>query len=168
MRDIQTTIMGNATADPTAHPQEDGTITAKVRVAVTGRYYNLAAQDFTDRKTEFITVFARKGLARNLLASVHKGQPLIVTGRLNSSEWTGEDNAARHSLNIQAEAIGHDLSYGSTNFTRPLRSMDVPDMDPHTGEILPAGTLGDAEEKDTENVPAAEEDSTEESYAPAF
>ena len=56
MRDIQTIIMGNATADPTAHPQEDGSVTAKVRVAVTGRYYNTTSQDFADRKTEFITV----------------------------------------------------------------------------------------------------------------
>ncbi|GAA4525894.1 single-stranded DNA-binding protein [Brachybacterium paraconglomeratum] len=167
MRDIQTTIMGNATADPTAHPQDDGSVTAKVRVAVTGRYYNSSAQDFTDRKTEFVTVFARKGLARNLLASVHKGQPLIVTGRLNTSEWTGEDNTARHSLNIQAESIGHDLSYGTTSFVRPLRSTDVPDVNPDTGEVLLAGAAADSEESSVGDE-SVEEESTEDSYEPAF
>lgn len=167
MRDIQTTIMGNATADPTSHPQDDGSVTAKVRVAVTGRYYNSSAQDFTDRKTEFVTVFARKQLARNLLASVHKGQPLIVTGRLNTSEWTGEDNTARHSLNIQAEAIGHDLSYGATSFARPLRSVDVPNVDPDTGEILPSGTAAGAEESSVDDE-SVDEESTEGSYEPAF
>lgn len=167
MRDIQTTIMGNATADPTAHPQDDGSVTAKVRVAVTGRYYNSSAQDFSDRKTEFVTVFARKGLARNLLASVHKGQPLIVTGRLNTSEWTGEDNTARHSLNIQAEAIGHDLSFGTTSFIRPLRSVDVPDVNPETGEVVPAGRAADAEEASADDE-SVDEESTEGSYEPAF
>ena len=166
MRDIQTTIMGNATAAPSAHPQEDGSVTAKVRVAVTGRFYNSSVQDFTDRKTEFITVFARKHLARNLLASVHKGQPLIVTGRLNTTEWTGEDNTARHSLNIQAEAIGHDLSYGTTSYVRPLRSVDVPDMDPDTGEVRSGAGVQDAESASGDVT--ADEESTEGSYAPAF
>ncbi|MGO1227899.1 single-stranded DNA-binding protein [Brachybacterium sp. AOP42-C2-15] len=169
MRDIQTTIMGNATADPTSHPQDDGSVTAKVRVAVTGRYYNSSAQDFTDRKTEFVTVFARKQLARNLLASVRKGQPLIVTGRLNTSEWTGEDNTARHSLNIQAEAIGHDLTFGSTSFARPLRSVDVPDMDPNTGEVLPAGTAVEADTSTGDDeATTVEEGSNDDSYASVF
>ena len=53
MRDIQTTVIGNATADPTEHKQDNGTVTAKVRIAVTGRYYNAATQDFADHKTEF-------------------------------------------------------------------------------------------------------------------
>src|SRR5699024_3479619 len=81
LRDTRTTLIGNATADPTAHPQEDGSVTAKVRVAVTGRYYNTTSQDFADRKTEFITVFVRRQLAQNVLRSVRKGQPLIATGR---------------------------------------------------------------------------------------
>jgi single-strand DNA-binding protein len=164
MRDIQTTIMGNATADPTAHPQEDGSVTAKVRVAVTGRYYSSSAQDFTDRKTEFVTVFARKQLARNLLSSVHKGQPLIVTGRLNTSEWTGEDNVARYSLNLQAEAVGHDLTYGTSTFTRPMRASEVPNIDPDTGEVLTSSGNTDTDADDT----SADETASEESYAPAF
>lgn len=162
MRDIQTTIMGNATADPTAHPQDDGSVTAKVRVAVTGRYYSSTAQDFTDRKTEFVTVFARKQLARNLLSSVRKGQPLIVTGRLNTSEWTGEDNVARYSLNLQAEAVGHDLTYGTTSYIRPVRTSEVPDMDPDTGETKENTGIADADDT------TAEESASEESYAPAF
>src|SRR5699024_9990220 len=70
MRDIQTIIMGNATANPTLVRQEDGTVSAKVRVAVTGRYYNASQQDYADRKTEFITVFVRRQLARNVMLSV--------------------------------------------------------------------------------------------------
>ncbi|MGP5484682.1 hypothetical protein ACTXMZ_17055 [Brachybacterium alimentarium] len=57
MRDIQTTLMGNATADPKSRPQEDGTLSASVRIAVTSRYYDSSKNDFTDRKTEFISIF---------------------------------------------------------------------------------------------------------------
>lgn len=147
MRDIQTTIMGNATADPSAHQQEDGSVTAKLRIAVTGRYYNAAQQDYSDRKTEFITVFVRRQAARNVLQSVRKGQPLIVSGRLHTSEWTGEDGATRFSLNLQAETVGHDLTYGTAVFRRPLRGADTPDIDPDTGDVV---DLGEAPTKDSE------------------
>ena len=163
MRDIQTTLIGNATGDPTEHKHDNGTVTAKVRIAVTGRYYNAAVQDFADRKTEFITVFARRQLARNLLTSVRKGQPLIVTGRLSTSEWTGTDDIQRHSLNIQAEAIGHDLTYGTTTYTRPLRAEDVPEHDPQTGEVMVDGETGDGEDD-----PLSTEASNDDTLAPAF
>lgn len=164
MRDIQTTIMGNATADPTEHKQGDGSITAKVRVAVTGRYYDSTAQDFSDRKTEFVTVFARRGLARNVLASVHRGQPLVVTGRLHTSEWTGEDSTTRHSLTLQAEAIGHDLTFGTSVYTRPVRSSDVPNMDPDTGEVLPDDVTDGVDEQSV----IEESEDTSLAPAPAF
>lgn len=176
MRDIQTIIMGNATADPTAHPQDDGSVTTKVRVAVTGRYFNASQQDYADRKTEFVTVFVRRQLARNVLLSVRKGQPLIITGRLNTSEWKGEDGAMRFSLNLQAESVGHDLTYGTSAYRRPLRGEDVPDIDPYTGEtvrIAAAATSSEADESEAGDSAgidalAGEESSKEDSLAAAY
>lgn len=158
MRDIHTTLMGNATADPSERHQSDGSITAIVRMAVTGRYYDSSKSDFTDRKTEFITVFARRALARNLMKSVAKGQPLVVTGRLGSSEWTAEDGAARHSLTLQAEAIGHDLTFGTTTFTRPLKVSEIPDHDPQTGEMLDGTVVDDVESALTGEGEVAQDD----------
>ncbi|HLQ80025.1 MAG TPA: single-stranded DNA-binding protein [Brachybacterium sp.] len=174
MRDIQTVIMGNATADPTLVRQEDGTVSAKVRVAVTGRYYNASQQDYADRKTEFITVFVRRQLARNVMLSVRKGQPLIVTGRLHSSEWSGDDGAMRFSLNLQAEALGHDLSFGTAAYRRPDRGEDAPDIDPYTGEAVPSPSAAPAAESTGEDAAegrdplTGEERSAEESLAPSF
>ena len=171
MRDIQTIIMGNATADPTAHTQEDGSVTAKLRVAVTGRYFNASQQDYSDRKTEFLTVFVRRQAARNVLLSVRKGQPLIISGRLHTSEWTGEDGAPRFTLNLQAESVGHDLTYGTAAFRRPLRGGDTPDIDPYTGVMvdLKGGPTKDAEEAgDRTGVdPLTEEESSTEELASA-
>lgn len=162
MRDIQTTLMGNATADPKSRPQEDGTLSASVRIAVTSRYYDSSKNDFTDRKTEFITVFARRALARNLLSSVKKGTPLVVTGRLGSSEWEAEGGVMRHSLTLQAEAIGPDLTFGTATFLRPLKEDDVPDHDPQTGEVQGSG--GDEEEESS--LAAAQSEGAE--LEPAF
>ncbi len=129
---------------PTAPPS------ALVRIAVTGRYFDPSKESFEDRKTEFITVFARRNLARNLTASVKKGQPLIVTGRLSSSEWKDSDGTQHISLVMQAEALGHDLSYGAATFRKPLRTQDVPEVDERTGEIVGGGSI--LEVSDTEDL----------------
>ena len=94
------------------------------------------------------------------MRSVHKGQPLLVTGRLNTSEWQGTDGITRYSLNLQAESIGHDLTYGSSQFTKPLRAQDVPNLDPNSGEILT--------EASSVNPEDADETEGEDSLAPAF
>lgn len=135
MREPRTTITGNVTKDVTEHRYEDGTVTAVIRLASTSRYFDQDKKDFTDRKTEFFTVFARRSLARNVIDSVRKGDPLIVTGRLGSAEWT-KDGVTGFSMTVQAEAIGHDLTYGADVFTRASRRAAVPLIDEQSGEIL--------------------------------
>lgn len=142
MRELRTTAMGNVAKDITIHEYSDGGMTAIIRLAVTSRYYDQGAKDFTDRKTEFITVYARRALARHVQTSVSKGDPLIVTGRLSTNEWEREDGNPGHSLVINAEAIGHDLTYGTAEYTRSPRRRDEPDIDENTGEIVSSVTTG--------------------------
>lgn len=136
MKDIITTIVGNATADPVDRTQADGGPSASVRVAVTSRYFSPDKGEYVDRKTEFITVYARRHLARNLLASVRKGQPVIARGRLGSNEWEGE-NGPRFSLSLQAESLGHDLTFGTTVYVKNERLGETPNTNYLTGEIEP-------------------------------
>lgn len=136
MRDIRTTVMGNVASDVKEITHPDGEKSAIIRLAVTSRYYDQSAGGYADRKTEFISVYARRSLARNALASITKGQPLIVTGRIGSQEWTDQHGNPRHTFTIQAEALGHDLSFGHSRFTKPLRFDDVPDVDERTGEVI--------------------------------
>lgn len=141
MREIRTTLIGNATGDPQLREGKDGPDTTILRMAVTPSYFDNEKGAFGDRKTEFVTVFVRRNLGRNVAGSITKGQPLIVTGRLGSSEWTGDDGVVRHSLTMNAEAVGHDLTFGTAVFARPLKASDVPDHDPHTGELTAASDI---------------------------
>jgi single-strand DNA-binding protein len=51
------------------------------------------------------------------MSSISKGQPVIVTGRLRTSEW--EHDGETHSrLVLDATTIGHDLSRGTSVFRR--------------------------------------------------
>lgn len=143
MHEIRSTVVGNATADPSEKQHPNGDISAMVRIAVNSRYFDQSTKDYAERKTEFINVYARRALARNLLSSVSKGQPLVATGRLGSSEWTDGEGNNHFTLTLQAETIGHDLTFGTATFRKPPRIADMPDLDPRTGEI--SGRWGDAE-----------------------
>ena len=48
-------------------------------------------------------------------AAVRKGDPVIVTGQLNTEVWTQED-AERSRLVIEASSVGHDLNCGNAMF----------------------------------------------------
>lgn len=135
MRELRTTIHGNVTRAVTKNVYDDGSITAVIRLASTSRYFDPERKDYADRKTEYFTIYARRSLARNVLASVGKGDPLVVTGRLGLAEWV-RDGVPGHTMTIQAESIGHDLTFGTASFERAPRRMDAPDTDERTGEVL--------------------------------
>lgn len=159
MRDLRTIITGNVAKDVTEHRYEDGTVTAIIRLASTSRYFDQDKGEFSDRKTEFFTVYARRALARHVIESVSKGDPLIVSGRLGSAEWV-KDGRTGFSMTIQAEAIGHDLTFGSARFERDSRRGETPMLDERTGEIVGihddasdgAETEQDAREDDAEGI----------------
>jgi single-strand DNA-binding protein len=50
-----------------------------------------------------------------------KGQPVIVTGRFYSREYTSKDETSRMSYEVDAAAIGHDLARGISEFTKVAR-----------------------------------------------
>jgi single-strand DNA-binding protein len=118
--ETMTTIMGNATDQPRLRRTANGHVVASFRLASTPRRYDAARGEWVDRPTLYITVSCWRALAENVGASVFKGQPLIVTGRLQMHEYKkGEVKYA--SYEIDAVAVGHDLGRGTTVFTRAER-----------------------------------------------
>ena len=87
------------------------------RFASTQRRFDRGEQKWVDGETNWYTVATFRQLATNVVASVQKGQRVIVTGRLRVRDWATED---KHGTNVEidAEAVGHDLSWGTTVFTR--------------------------------------------------
>ncbi|MFC0673455.1 single-stranded DNA-binding protein [Brachybacterium hainanense] len=136
MKEIHTTLQGNACSDPVIMRGGEEPFSVKVRMAVNTRYFNHRTNEFEDRKPEYFTVYTRRKLARHVLGSVKKGQPLIVTGRLSTHEWTDDQGREHSQLAVQAEAIGHDLLFGTTAFSKAAGIADEPDFDPDTGVIM--------------------------------
>lgn len=100
-----------------------GLIATTPRVVVTEQNqtiinFRLATSDDA-QNTNWYTVSAFDKLASNLSTSLSKGERILVTGKLRIRDW---DNGERSgiSVEIEAEAIGHDLNYGTARFERTL------------------------------------------------
>jgi single-strand DNA-binding protein len=88
-----------------------------LRVATTYRRIDTQTGEWRELGTSFFTVNCWNRLAYNVAASLRKGDPVIVRGRLKSRAWN--DNGATRTVHeIEADAIGHDIAYGWSHFMR--------------------------------------------------
>ncbi|MBO3087679.1 single-stranded DNA-binding protein [Cellulomonas dongxiuzhuiae] len=116
---------------------------AQFRLASTRRVLDRQSGAFRDGPTLWFTVKAWRTAAVNLDASLAKGDPVLVVGRLGQSEWVAQDGAPRSELVLEALAVGHDLSFGTTKFRRTLSGPrrardDQPDATPQDDDHGPA------------------------------
>jgi single-strand DNA-binding protein len=65
-----------------------------------------------------VRVTCWRRLAEGVTHSVLTGDPLVVTGRMYTRDWVGDDGQHRVSYELEAIAVGHDLSRGFARFTR--------------------------------------------------
>jgi single-strand DNA-binding protein len=78
--------------------------------------FRLASSE-KDGATNWYTVQTYRTLAINVASSISKGQRVILTGSLRIRDWDNGERAGT-SVEVEATSIGHDLSYGTAEFTR--------------------------------------------------
>lgn len=108
------TIVGNLAADP--ETRASGAITT-FRVGSTQRRLDKESGKWVDAHTSWYNVSAFRQLGAHALQSLRRGQRVIVTGRLKIRDWENSAGKGR-SADIEADAIGHDLLWGTTEFRR--------------------------------------------------
>lgn len=134
MNEIQVTLRGNVATEPRHVRFDDGNTLTSFRLASTVRRYDRDRQEWVDRGTTYVNVTCRRAMATNAAASVHKGHPLVVTGKLTERFWSANGRTGQ-TLEIQADGLGHDLSYGTSQFARIVRAeriaapVDVSDLE---------------------------------------
>lgn len=111
------TLRGFVGKDPQSHLFDDGTMAARFRLATTSRRFDAATQTWHDSGTNWYSIRCFRALAMHVMASVHCGQPVVVTGKLSINEWQS-DSGPRTIVQVDAVAVGHDLSFGTANFAR--------------------------------------------------
>lgn len=145
------TIVGNVGAPPELRRGPDGVAIASFRVASTDRRRDPKTNEWTDGPTSWYSVSAFRALGENVLASIRRGQRVVVTGTLEIREWESGEKSGT-SAQIVADAVGHDLKFATTVAT-PVRRPDdggaaaaeegaVGTVPEHEGELVGAGASG--------------------------
>jgi single-strand DNA-binding protein len=95
----------------------NGTVAA-FRLACTPRVRTKSG--WADGNTTWIEVSCFRLLAEHVAASVRKGDPVVVVGKLRTSVWE-KDGETHERLVVEADTIGHDLNRGTAIFRRRPR-----------------------------------------------
>lgn len=139
--DALITLSGNVGTD-VEFTQGEGWSYARFRLACTPRF--LRNGEWTDGETTWINVRVSHRTAVNVKESIRKGDPVLVTGKLRTHAWTNGDGERFDRLVVEATSLGHDLTRGTTSFTKSERS-----------EAEPRGGEDDGDDSATAEVTAA-------------
>lgn len=118
------TIVGKVATDPTQGQTGGGIPVTNFRMATTHRRFDNDTQSWVDGATNWYSVAAYRHLGEHAKASLRCGDSVIVTGRLKIRTWESNGKSGT-SVDLEADAIGHDLRWGTTAFLRASRAAGV-------------------------------------------
>ena len=132
MFDTPVTVVGNVlTAPEGRRTTTAGTFLVTFKLASTSRRFSRESGQWVDGSSLRVRVVCWRRLGENVSMSVQLGDPVVVSGRLYSRDWTDDQGNRRTSYELDAVAVGHDLSRGVGKFARrrPAGATDVVDDD---------------------------------------
>ncbi|MBM6404279.1 single-stranded DNA-binding protein [Phycicoccus sp. CSK15P-2] len=142
MYETYTTVQGRLVADPAVKEGRFGSFTT-FRVAQSERRPDRGEPGrWVESEPSFYDVSVSKASGENAARCLRKGQPVLVYGKLKVRQFRRDDGSYGASTELEAYALGHDLRWGVTAFTRNA------DLEPGTGGDVRAGEgpgLGDPE-----------------------
>ncbi|WP_234317729.1 single-stranded DNA-binding protein [Streptomyces rimosus] len=124
MYDTMVTLVGNVATAVEHRQTTTGVSMVWFRLATSTRRWDKERCCWVDGDTSFYTVRAWRTLADNVAASVSRGEPLVVHGRMRVWERElPEDKGGqrRVSVEVDAVAVGHDLTRGTSAWRRVVR-----------------------------------------------
>jgi len=129
MNETLVTVVGNVATEPESQVTATGVTITRFRLATTSRRWDAERGAWTDGATSFYTVRAWRNLGSNVKESVCLGEPLVVHGRLRIRQ---DENEGRRYLTaeLDAVAVGHDLTRGVARFSRASSAAAVPRPEP--------------------------------------
>ena len=119
MADSTVTIVGNLTRDPELRFTAGGKGVASFGVAV-GRRYQVNGE--WQEKVSFFNIVAWDSLGENAAASLHKGNRIIVTGRLEQRDYETRESEKRNVVEIVADELGPSLRWARAEVERTQRT----------------------------------------------
>ena len=140
--DNTVTVVGNVTRDPELRFTPNGAPVCNFGVA-----WNRKGQN-DEEIVSFFDVTCWSGLAENVAESIHKGDRVVVYGRLDQRSWENPEGERRSKVEIVADDVSPSLRWATVEITRnEFRGGDG------GGSAAPSGGGGAAQTPQTDEEP---------------
>jgi len=120
MNETTVTIVGNLVDDPRMRTTDTGIEVTSFRIASTARRFDRETARWVDAGSLYLGVTCWRALGVNVVASIGKGDPVVVHGRLFTRQYE-RDGQVRSAYELDAAAVGPDLARGTATFQRVAR-----------------------------------------------
>lgn len=131
----QAIVLGNLTRDPELRSTTNGQSVASFSVATNRRWTTKDGQQ--QEETEFHNIVAWGKLAEICSQILYKGRKVLVSGRLRTRQWEGQDGVKRYSTEIiadQVSAAGPSRNSAEANSAPTARSNQAAAQAPATNK----------------------------------
>ena len=96
----------------------------KFRMAASGRRYDKNTSNWVSTDPVYMSVACWRQLGDNVMRTLRKGDTVVVMGRLTYREWDDPNGGGRrHRYEVEASAVGPDLSRYAADLVRPAREL---------------------------------------------
>lgn len=106
----QITVVGRLVTDVDTRTTPSGHKVADFRLLSQERNYDKAQNLWTDGDRLYMTIVCWEAMAGRAADSLHKGDQVVVHGRLKIHDYTTKEGARRTTLEVNAKALGPDLA----------------------------------------------------------
>jgi single-strand DNA-binding protein len=107
------TIVGRLGSDPEIRFTQAGKAVASLSVVTSKKTKNPDGSWGEDTEVTWYDVSVWEEFGENVVESLTKGDPVIVSGRLYMDTYQGKDGQERRSLKVAAYHVGPDLKWGA-------------------------------------------------------
>jgi len=123
---------GNLVADPELRITPSARSVVQFRIGVNDRYQ--VNGEWRERSS-FQTVIAWGGLAENIAATLHKGDRVMVSGRLDQRTFDAADGTRQYRTEITADEVGVALRWAQVD-GKVVRVTGTPALVASNGEVV--------------------------------
>jgi single-strand DNA-binding protein len=123
--EITTTVIGNLAADPELRFIPSGAAVANFTVAQTPRTFDRTTNEWKDGETFWMRCNVWRDTAENVAASLHKGDRVVVTGKLKQRQYD-KDGQTHTVVEMEVDEIGAALRYAEVAVRKAQRQQVQP------------------------------------------
>jgi len=143
MYETNIVVIGNVLTAPEWRRTSSNVLVANFRVASTARRVDRETGRWTDGNHVRVRVNCWRKLAEGVASSIRLGDPVVVTGRLYTRDWTDAEGTMRTTYEMEAVAVGLDLARGRARFFRNRPTVSTSGVDGPEADGLVRGTAAE-------------------------